>query len=73
MYGSTITTFFGLTNPWLWRCNLFVDCKPLKILQVYENTCFGHVISKALPIATNDDKVSMGQTLVNVKNSYFRL
>jgi hypothetical protein len=34
---------------------------------VYESTCFGHVMSKAYQYATNDDKVSMGQTLVNVK------
>jgi hypothetical protein len=47
MSKSTITTFFGLTNPWLWHCDLFVDCKPLKILQVYDNTCFGHVMFKA--------------------------
>jgi hypothetical protein len=46
-----------------------VDWKPLKILQVYESTCFGHVISKAYQYATNDDKGSMRQTLVNVKTS----
>jgi hypothetical protein len=36
-------------------------------LQVYEGTCFGHVMSKTCQYVTNDDKVSMGLTLVNVK------
>jgi hypothetical protein len=50
-----------------------VDCKPLKISWVYEGTCFGHVMSKACHSAINDDKASVGLTLVNVKVSQVRL
>jgi hypothetical protein len=25
---------------------IYYNCKPLKIFQMYEGTCFGHVISK---------------------------
>jgi hypothetical protein len=35
-----------------------IDCKTLRILQLYERTCFGHVMSKICQYATNDDKVS---------------
>jgi hypothetical protein len=34
-----------------------VDYKTLKILQVYEGTCFGHVMFKICQYATNDDKI----------------
>ncbi len=50
-----------------------VDYKTLKILQVYEGTCFGHVMSKICQYTTNDDKVSMGLTFVNVKDSQVAL
>jgi hypothetical protein len=33
-----------------------IDCEPLKILKVYEGTCFGRVMSKAYQYITNDDK-----------------
>jgi hypothetical protein len=33
-----------------------IDCEPLKILRVYEGTCFGHVMSKAYQYITNDGK-----------------
>jgi hypothetical protein len=36
-----------------------VDYHPLKLQQVYEGTCFGHVMFKTcLQYATNDDKVA---------------
>jgi hypothetical protein len=57
------TTTWGL---WLPNCDLF-DCEYLKLLQVYEGTGFGHVMSKACNYATNGDKVFMGLILVNVK------
>ncbi len=44
-----------------------IDFKPLKLLQVYEGTWFGHVMSKMCYYATNDEKVFMGLILVNVK------
>ncbi len=33
-----------------------IDCEPLKILRVYEGTCFEHVMSEAYRYITNDDK-----------------
>ncbi len=45
-----------------------IDYEPLKLLQLYEGICFGHVMSKAYQYAMNDDKVSMSLTLVNVTN-----
>jgi len=33
-----------------------IDCEPLKILRVYEGTCFEHVMSNAYRYITNDDK-----------------
>jgi len=44
-----------------------VDYEPLKMLWVYEGTCFGHVMFKTAQHTTNDDKIFMGPTLVNVK------
>jgi hypothetical protein len=35
-----------------------VDCCLLKLQQVYESTCFGHIMSKACQYATNDEKVT---------------
>jgi hypothetical protein len=43
------------------------------MLLMYKNTCFGHVMSKVCQYATNGDKVSIGLTLVNVKNSQIGL
>jgi hypothetical protein len=43
-------------------------CELLKLLQVYEGTCFGHVMFKMCQYETNDNKVLMGLTLVNVKD-----
>jgi hypothetical protein len=45
-----------------------VDYQPLRLLKVYEGTCFGHVMFKACQYATNDNKVSKGLVLVNVKD-----
>jgi hypothetical protein len=45
-----------------------VDCEPLKMLQMCEGTCFGHVMSKFCKYATNDDKVSTRLALVSVKD-----
>jgi hypothetical protein len=50
-----------------------VDYKTLKILQVYEGTCFGHVMSKICEYGTNDDKVSIKLTFVSVKDSQVAL
>jgi hypothetical protein len=44
-----------------------VDCEPLKILKVYEGTCFGHVMSKAHQYATNDELLFFGLKNVSVK------
>jgi hypothetical protein len=46
-----------------------VECEPLKMLRMYENTCFGYVMLKACQYATNDDKVLIGLTLVSVKDA----
>jgi hypothetical protein len=46
-----------------------INYEPLKILRVYEGTCFGHVMSKACQYATNDDKISIGLKNVSVKES----
>jgi hypothetical protein len=47
---------------------IIVNCEPLKMLWVYEGTCFRYVMSKACQYATNDDKVLVGLTLVSAKN-----
>jgi hypothetical protein len=46
-----------------------IDYEPLKILRVYEGTCFGHVMSKACQYATNDNKISIGLRNVSVKEA----
>jgi len=46
-----------------------VDYEPLKILRVYEGTCFGHVMSRAYQYATNDDNIFVGLRNVNVKKT----
>jgi hypothetical protein len=48
---------------------LVINYEPLKILKVYEGTCFGHVMSKACHNVTNDDKISVGLRNVNVKEA----
>ncbi len=40
---------------------------------VYKGTCFEHVMSKTCQCVTNDDNVSMGLTLVNVKDAQIGL
>ncbi len=50
-----------------------IDCEPLMMSQVYEGTCFGHVMSKVCQYTTNLNKVSVGPTLVNVKHAYVGL
>jgi hypothetical protein len=47
----------------------FIDYEPLKILRVYEGTCFGHVMFKACQYATNDDNIFVGLKIVNVKKT----
>jgi hypothetical protein len=46
-----------------------INCEPLKILKVYEGTCFEHVMSKAYKYVTNDDKVFVGLEHVSVKDA----
>ncbi len=46
-----------------------IDYEPLKILKVYEGTCFRHAMSKAYQYATNDNKIYVGLEHVNVKNA----
>ncbi len=46
-----------------------VDYEPLKLLMVFEGTCFGHVMFKMCQYATNDDKVFIGLKSVNVKDA----
>ncbi len=46
-----------------------VDYEPLKLFQVYEGTCFEHVMFKACQYATNDDKNFIGLRSVNVKDA----
>jgi len=45
-----------------------IDCEPFKLLRVYEGISLQHVMSKTCQYVTNDDKVSMGLSLVSVKN-----
>jgi len=47
---------------------LIINCELLKLLRVYEGTCFGHVMFKMCQYAMNVDKVLVGLTLVNVKD-----
>jgi hypothetical protein len=37
------TNLFGMAN----ALHSIIDCEALKILRVYEGTCFGHVMPKA--------------------------
>jgi hypothetical protein len=46
-----------------------IDCQPLKLLKVYEGTCFRHVMFKTCQYATNDDKNFKGLVQVNVKDA----
>jgi len=46
-----------------------VNCEPLKILKVYDGTCFGHVMFKTCQYATNDDKFFVGLEHVNLKET----
>jgi hypothetical protein len=50
-----------------------VDIEPLKMLRVYEGTCFGHVMFKVCQYTINDDKVSTRLTLMSVKDAHARL
>ncbi len=45
-----------------------INCELLKLLRVYKDICFGHVMFKTCQYAMNDDKVSMGLILVSVKD-----
>jgi hypothetical protein len=44
-----------------------IDCEPLKILRVYEVTCFEHVMSKVYQYVTNDEFFFVGLKNVSVK------
>jgi hypothetical protein len=48
--------------------HFIIGCEPLKILKVYEGTCFGHVMFKACQYVTYDDKVFVGLQHVSVKD-----
>jgi len=50
-----------------------IDYQPLRLLKVYEGTCFGHVMSKACQYATNNNKVSKGLVQVSVKDVHATL
>ncbi len=50
-----------------------MDCESLNLLQVYEGTCFGHVLSKTCQYSMNDDKISMGLKQMNVKDAQLGL
>jgi len=52
---------------------LIINCELLKLLQVYERICFGHVTSKTCQYVMNDDKVLVGLILVNVKDAQIGL
>jgi len=43
-----------------------IICQPLKLNQVYEGTCFGHVMSK---VCQYDNKVYKGLMQVDVKDA----
>jgi hypothetical protein len=49
--------------------NSIVDCEPLKVIKVYEGTCFGHVMYKACKYVINDHKISKGLMQVSVKDA----
>jgi hypothetical protein len=49
-------------------CSIII-CQPLKLNQVYERTCFGHVMFKVCQYATYNDKVFKGLMQVNVKDA----
>jgi len=49
-----------------------VYCQPLKLQQIYEGSCFDHVMSNACQYATNDDKF-LGLKLLNVENVQINL
>jgi hypothetical protein len=44
-----------------------VDCRLLKLQQVYEGMCFGHIMFKTCKYVTNDEMVSAGLKHVSVK------
>jgi hypothetical protein len=44
-----------------------IDCELFKLLRVYEGICFEHVMFKTCQYATNDDKVLVGLSLVEVE------
>jgi hypothetical protein len=46
-----------------------IDYEPLKLLMVYEGTCFGHIMFKVCQYVTNDDKVFIGLKSVSVKDA----
>ncbi len=43
-----------------------VNYRPLKLQQVYEGTCFDHIMSKVCQYATNDENVIVGPKHVSV-------
>jgi hypothetical protein len=47
-----------------------IEYEPLKLLQVHEGICFGHVMFKMCLYATNDDKVFTTLTLVNAQKKF---
>jgi len=46
-----------------------INYEPLKILRVYEGTCFAHLMSKAYQYATKNDKIYVGLRNVSERNS----
>jgi hypothetical protein len=45
-----------------------IYCDTFKLLWVYEDICFKHVMCKTCQYVTNDDKVSTSLTLVSMKD-----
>lgn len=50
-----------------------IDCEPLKIIKVYEATCFEHVMSKACLYVTNYNKVFVRLKNVIVQKNHVTL
>ena len=49
--------------------NFVVTCKPLGMIMPYDNTCFGHAISKACQYVTMDEKVCGGMLEVRISKA----
>jgi hypothetical protein len=48
---------------------LMSSCEALNLLQPFDGTCFGHVMSKAVQYATNDNKIFKDLAPISVKST----